>query len=323
MADAPVSPNLNDAYGKSGSDPTGQTAGKDPLTGQDPVYEESPEIRTPDAGNTTPETQGGIPVREQEHLIPRLPEEKTLPDPLAIPELSTVDEPRLPSGRIRKRGKILPTLLLVIVLLAIGVGISLIIRQFTNDIPSISTFVPGMPGSVTATPSVPAQTASPTPNPDAMEGWRTESVFTGTANVAYPGVTYRLPADILTPICDGALCVSRGTYLPGGTRFTVSFKTETKTADEFLHTVVTDAASNAFDTQEASMAGRPARTYAGSFAGQTTGGYQFTRLAGIMILLPDNRVLEFNHFSPLGLNADFTSDEALFQKIVGTVKIGG
>jgi len=132
-------------------------------------------------------------------------------------------------------------------------------------------------------------------------------------------VSYRLPAESLAPICDGANCISQGTYLQGGTRFTVATH---ENARQFSSgAVIVDAGGREFTTTETTIAGRRTFSYQGVFTGTTTGGYSFSQMRGVMILLNDTQTLEMNHFTPNGVSADFASDDSLFDKILESLSL--
>lgn len=188
-------------------------------------------------------------------------------------------------------------------LFVIGVFIGAMLPQFApTKVEQQQTQVPVQTPTVPPTPTIPI-------NPLAF--W--------TSYEAAPGVSYKLPPDVLAPICDGSACNSKGTYLPGGTRLTVSLRPVS--LSYMQKAVITDAAGQPFTTKEASVSGNPAIEYSGSFRGTTTGGYTFSQMRGFMIQVTNTQTLELNHFVPAGITVDFKSDDMLFDAILETVKL--
>ena len=152
---------------------------------------------------------------------------------------------------------------------------------------------------------------APTPTPvDPFVSWRTSTIA---------GLSYKLPPDVLAPTCDGAACVSQGTYLPGGTRLTIAPKTVTQSPSSLRGAVITDAVGTAFTSRDATVSAHTAIEFTGTFAGRTSGGYGFTEMHGFMIEVTPTLTLEINHFTPTGVTADFAKDDALFTQILSTL----
>jgi hypothetical protein len=63
--------------------------------------------------------------------------------------------------------------------------------------------------------------------------------------------------------------------------------------------------------------------YSGDFTGTTAGGFSFSRMRGVFLALTDDFALELNHFTPSGSEADFVSDDVLFDQIISTVSYTG
>lgn len=186
-------------------------------------------------------------------------------------------------------------------LFIVGVFLGAILRQF------VPTGIEQEPATDRTT--IIAPTPTMTINPTAS--W--------VSYQAASGISYKLPPDVLAPICDGVNCASQGTYLPGGTRFTVSHR---GTSLSYIQkAIITDSAGRPFTTREATVSGSPAIEYTGSFRGTTTGGYTFSQMRGYMIGVSNAQTLEMNHFAPAGVTVDFASDDALFDKILDTIKL--
>lgn len=154
-----------------------------------------------------------------------------------------------------------------------------------------------------------------------FDDWETYHVIDGAGGVPIRGISFILPPDVLSPICDSVSCVSQGTYLPGGTRFTVAPRGIGHALADFRGKIVSDAAGREFLTEAATVAGQPAIVFSGDFAGTTVSGYSFMKMRGVMIEVDDTLSLEFNHFTPSGVNADFASDDVLFEQILKTLKL--
>jgi hypothetical protein len=113
--------------------------------------------------------------------------------------------------------------------------------------------------------------------------------------------------------------VSQGTYLPGGTRLTISPKTVTQALSSLRGAVITDVAGTAFTSHDATVSGHTAIEFIGTFVGRTSGGYGFTQMHGFMIEVTPTVTVEINHFTPTGVTADWARDDALFTQIISTI----
>lgn len=278
------------------------TGTKEPLT-----YEETPVIEPvlPVAGEPSP----------PESALPEPEEELALPSP----------KPR--------RGGIMGTLGmagLFIILFFVGVGISVSLRQYLGS--------RGEASLTQNTPVTPSPTASPTPlfsdvialpasatatlSP-ALTAWKTHTVISGTTKKPIPGLTFGLPAEVLAPVCDGGSCASQGTYLPGGSRFTVASRGRGQLLVDARGQVgLSDGSGKSFTVKQVTLtSGKRALEYTGEFQGSTVGGYSFTRMHGFMIEIDEGMSLEMNHFAPAGLNVAYADDEMVFAKTVASVTV--
>jgi hypothetical protein len=149
--------------------------------------------------------------------------------------------------------------------------------------------------------------------------WKATSVVTGSNRSVLPGVSLRLPSDVLALICDSAACPSMGTNLSGGTRFTVAPRGVGQVLPNYQGKIVSDIRGKAFTVTNTTINGRTAVEFSGDFTGSTISGYSFTKMHGYMIELSPTLSLEINHFIPTGLTADFAKDEVTFQQIVKSV----
>lgn len=349
---------LDDLYGASEQDKTVSPPPPAEPGRLDPghlVYEETP-IITPEVPPETPDT---YPQPEKQPVpSPVVFQTATgagIPD---VPQAEASGTPPNPTGighgQAKRSGRFFKALIFFTVMIILGMGVSALYRnvvirltegdvEYTGDrrpLPDdsslqsddtrdgsgnpdeatesgISPDVISVPGSISVSPTIrPVRIISST-TPDSS--WPTFTIEAGSARKPVAGISYSLPAEILPPVCDGASCPSQGTYLPGGTRFTVAYYPRNILTPDFERTTVTDAAGRKFATTVADVAGKPALAFEGSFTGSTTGGYRFTRMKGYMIGISEGRTLEINHFVPAGIAADFETDDGIFEKIVSTL----
>ncbi|MBI4064795.1 hypothetical protein HY409_00290 [Candidatus Gottesmanbacteria bacterium] len=299
MDDKPLT--SDDLYGKS----TGVASEPSP---QKPLaYEETPIIEPIQGGPTTPQypysppVQASPPITPPVESIPQLPKQ-----PMA---------PRSSSSFMNTFGMVL----FFILLFAVGVWLSTILRQY---IPS------GVPAKVLPTPEQSGVTPGieatiSQPPPDSMSSWKSYQVVSGVTKQVISGISFKLPSEVLAPICDGANCASQGTYLPGGSRLTVAARGKGQLLTDYRGRIVSDLAGKEFMVKQTTVAGKNAVDFTGLFTGTTVGGYAFAQMHGVMVEVDDTLSLEINHFTPSGVSADFVSDDRLFEKIVGTVVFTG
>ncbi len=231
---------------------------------------------------------------------------------------------KAPSSLISTVGMIL----MFVTLFAAGVGLSVFLRQWPasrSATPSRSTIKPTP--SVTPTPYVNIL-ASPTASPtaaiiDPYVGWNTHQVISGVTKQPVPGISFKLPPEVLAPICDGVNCASQGTYLPSGSRLTVAPRGKAQLlVDARGNIVITDSSGKSFTTTHVTLAGgRKALEYTGLFSGTTVGGYTFSQMRGLMVEIDEDETIEINHFTPSGVSADFAKDDTLFDKIVASLTV--
>jgi hypothetical protein len=295
------------------------------------------------SGDLNPPSQNNL-VYEETPIIepiadPVIP--KDLPNPLATPELLP-EKPRKEispvalSRPVKSGGGCLGMIRnIVFFLLLIGIGI--LISMAYQYISTLNLFKPA------ANTNTNINQPTPTTEPDNGQNM---PLITPSANQLKPmikpsvvqtagqsrryqiqkmdktgsGFSVILSGVVVDPVCDGSGCESYGTYLPGGTRLTLAVKSYNKTADDFGRTNIIDAAGVKFDTSTATISGKLTREFKGTFNGLTTGGYRFNQMHGYMILAQPNMTLEINHFTPSGINADFTSDESVFEEIVKSLQ---
>jgi len=222
-----------------------------------------------------------LPIEETPEIP--MPASEGTPPPSQVPP-----PPPMPSV---SRGSVIVTMIVFILIFAAGVLLSGYIRPLFSGLTKKTAIIPA-PTIVPATPA-PA---------DPFAGWHVLTIA---------GLSYKLPPEVPVPACDGTPCVSQGTYLPGGTRFTVASRGQIA--------FVTDANGFAFINKESTVSGHAAMEFTGEFSGRTTGGYGFTRMHGYMIAVNPTQALEISHFTPTGAAADFAGDDALFTRIVSTL----
>lgn len=215
------------------------------------------------------------------------------------------------SRRFPFKDLIVNTILFAILFIA-GIGISMLLRQLfikpsespSDQEVSLSTPPPLLPESEQKTAD-----------------WETYQITSGVTKAPVSGITFRLPQEVLRPICDTSGCASQGSYLPGGSRFTVAARGAGQLLSDYRIGTLSDLSGRAFTVSDATVAGTLARDFRGDFTGTTNGGYSFSRMHGVMLPLTDTLSVEFNHFAPSGLAVDFTADEVLFADILSTIKI--
>ena len=222
------------------------------------------------------------------------------------------------SGSARKHSSflgIIGNILLFVVLFGVGIWLSTIIRQYLPT---------GLgQGTQPIEETEPRPTARVTPTPtDPYRGWQVYQVISSATRQPV-GISFKLPADVLSPICDGTSCMSQGTYLSGGTRFTVALRGPGMALRDFRGRVITDVNGTEFTTEQSTVVGREAVKFTGSFSGRTVTGYAFTRMHGYMVEVNDTLSLEINHFTPAGLTADFESDHMVFESVVKSLTFEG
>jgi len=214
--------------------------------------------------------------------------------------------PKTPRAETRQSLPILPIVLLVVIFI-LGVWLSSFLRQF-------------FPGGLFGIPSKQQTQATPTPivtiSPNPYANWKTYSVISGTSRKAVDGVSFKLPPEVSELFCDGVNCASQGTYLPGGTRFTIAVRGAGQILADYRGKIVTDFGGRPFVTTPMTVSARPGVGFVGDFTGSTVTGYTFTKMRGAMISVTDTLSLEVNHFTSSGIPADFAADDALFSKIL-------
>lgn len=269
-----------------------------------------------DETQPTPPIEEPIPVVQEE---PPLAYEET---PVVEPEVREASSPPPPPQKNLGQ-RILGTLgmfVLFLLLFVAGVWLSGMVRSYINS-PQPTTSIETTP---TPAPSVTPSSRSATPSAaPATGGWRTYTVISGITRQAIGGITLSLPSEVLPPVCDGTTCGSQGTYLPGGTRFTVAPRGAGQVLKDFRGSVISDLQGQAFTVTQTTIAGRPAVSFQANFTGSTSGGSTFGQMRGVMIEVTEGMSLELNHFTPTGRTADFAGDDKIFDEILARLVLGG
>ena len=103
-----------------------------------------------------------------------------------------------------------------ILLFLLGIGLSVLLRQYLpSKTPSLTDSLP-TEDVVKALPTIADKIIDP------LASWKMYSVISAVTRLPIESLSFKLPSDVLSPICDGTTCASQGTYLPGGSRFTVA-----------------------------------------------------------------------------------------------------
>lgn len=247
-------------------------------------------------------------------------EETPVIDPWAS-QSSQAQESSLPPEQKRRSGAgFFGNLILFILLFGAGIGLSVYFRQYLPNIPEgvPQVKLPQLPKRGTTPPVEPVETVSPA---EPTSQWTVYQALNGVTRQPITSVSFKLPNDVLEPICDGSSCGSQGTYLPGGTRFTVAPRGKGQILADFRGSIISDLQGQAFTTNTTTVAGRPAVEFTGTFTGSTIAGYAFSQMRGVMIEVSPDLSLELNHFTPKGVDADFTGDDAVFDAIVKTLEL--
>lgn len=292
-----------DLYGKTPTPPKTESVAEKPLEYEEtpiiqPVTEHVPEEKHVSVGHTDTSVNTGAPRLTEPHQLPR--------------EVSR--KPDQPS-RVSHTAF---TALIFLLLFAAGIWLSSSLRQL---LPSSVQDALGIPDARITTSPSPTVRLTPTQTP-AEAQWKTYPVQSGVSKKLLEGIQYSLPQSVLPPICDGAMCASQGTYLPGGTRFTVALRGAGQSLRDYRGTAISDANGVTFTTKPVTIAGREAMEFTGTFTGRTISGYAFTTMRGVMIPLSDTVSVELNHFIPSGITADFQKDDLLFDTILRTIVLG-
>lgn len=281
--------------------------------------------------NTDPNPQKPLIYEETPIIEPVVPQHAVtvsppvantpLESPIARPPIDKLEPQLTPKYSSPHPGfsffGMIKNFIFIVVLFGLGIGLSMFVKQYMpNGIPAIDNINFNNPIAPTPTLVLVSSTA-----PSQFANWKSYQVTSGISKQPINGITYMLPSDILPPICDGGNCASSGTYLPGGTRLTVDARGIGQLLPDFRGKILTDQGGREFSMKDTTIAGRPATEFSGVFTGTTSGGYAFSRMRGVMIEVSDTLSVEFNHFTPTLVNADFTSDDLLFDKILQSVQI--
>lgn len=254
-------------------------------------------------------------------------DEQPTPMPPAPPPLTYEETPEIPMEHpsqpvapppTKKSGSPLKTVGILVVfigLFAAGIWLSGSIRDFFSS--SRQTVTPTT--NITLTPT-PSQKEAAKPN-DPYAGWISYDIISGITKKPVTGMTFKLPSEVLSPVCDGVGCMSQGTYLPGGTRFTVAARGANQALKDYRGSVISDANGKAFTTKTMTLKGLTGAEFEGTFSGRTVAGYTFARMRGVMVQTSATTSLEINHFTPSGIVADFEKDDTLFDQILNTLTI--
>lgn len=268
--------------------------------------------------------------------LPQAPESSTIPPaytdkPLTYEETPVIDpwasqpaqaqESSPPIEQKHRSGVgFLGNLILFILLFGAGIGLSVYFRQYLPNIPEgvPQVKLPQLPKRGITPPVEPIESETPA-GPTSQ--WTAYQAINGVTRQPITSISFRLPADILEPICDGSSCGSQGTYLPGGTRFTIAPRGKGQILADFRGSIISDLQGQAFTTKTTTVAGRPAVEFTGTFTGSTIAGYAFSQMRGVMVEVSPELSLELNHFTPKGVDADFASDDSVFDAIVKTLEL--
>lgn len=258
-----------------------------------------PSVVTPTMPESSPKEE---PITSQENIAPHL---------LDVPH-SVTKKPR--------RFKWLGTLIFVALLFGLGIWLSSQLRVFVTPDASLENFEVTIPSSPLLFPTPVSSASASTATPSGtVNAWQTVSV--SAIGLLLKSVTYQLPQIVVLPTCDGSGCPSSGTNLIGGTRFTVAARGKGERLPDFRGAILTDVNGKEFTMRQTRVGGKDVYEYMGDFVGRTGGGYQFTKMRGVLVPVTDAVSVEFNHFAPMGVVSDFASDDAVFDQIIASIKL--
>jgi hypothetical protein len=135
----------------------------------------------------------------------------------------------------------------------------------------------------------------------------------------FEGVSFELPTAIPPLLCDKPQCISQGTFLSGGTRFTVALRGDNQLLKDYRLGVISDASGKEITVNPITIQGRTGIAYTADFTGATVSNIRFTKIRGVMLPITDTLSFELNHFALIGTNADFDADEILFNNILSSI----
>lgn len=229
-------------------------------------------------------------------------------------EETPVVEPTVPQTKPQGLGcrKMLGNVIFFIVLFGLGVWLSIQVR---------SLFVPVAPEEQLVSFPTPTFFAQASGSATKNDGWTSYPLSDGIEEKGVSGVGYQLPVSVLAPVCDSASCVSRGTNLSGGTRFTVALRGAGFLLPDFRGAILTDTTGKEFIMKQTTVGGKDVYEYTGNFTGRTGGGYSFTKMRGVLVPITSTTSVDFNHFAPTGITSDFVADDELFNQIVERLTI--
>lgn len=277
----------------------------DPLTKDDLYGTSTTDVKPSSPPLSYEETPVIEPVPESVPAAPAPPS----PSPQSLPPVGYLPKSKQNTGA-GGFGKFI----IFIVLFGVGIWLSSYVRQYlpkSIDVP----FLPPTKTVIKSTPTLTADKVSPT-DTVVSTAWKSYQVISGTTKKPIEGVSIMLPPGVLSLICDGVNCASQGTYLSGGTRFTVAARGTGQILPDFRGTVISDVGGITFTTKPILVAGQQSMEFTGIFTGRTISGYAFSKMRGVMIPVTSTLSLEVNHFTPSGITADFDADDKVFDEIL-------
>ncbi len=207
------------------------------------------------------------------------------------------------------------TILFIALLFGLGVWLSSQLRSFFAPVVRDETSIPA-PSQLNGLPSNSVLMASPS----ATGAMKTMEIVSGATKKPIEGISFQLPSSVKDPVCDSTRCASYGTYLPGGTRFTIAVRGKGQLLPDFRGAILTDAAGREFVMKQTMIGTLYVYEYIGDFTGRTGGGYTFTKMRGALVPVSETLAIDFNHFATAGMITDFVSDDKLFDDIIKSFK---
>jgi len=135
--------------------------------------------------------------------------------PVETPKTPVTDKPK---------SSLFSSIVLFVVLFFIGVFLSIVLRQYIPTLNNINEQATQTTTDDETYKDILDDDGAYDDNGDIVDTpfWEEYFVINGITKEPVDDILYQLPSNVLEPICDGSTCASQGTYLPGGTRFTVA-----------------------------------------------------------------------------------------------------
>lgn len=135
-------------------------------------------------------------------------------------------------------------------------------------------------------------------------------------------VTFKLPSTVREPTCNQAICFSKGTMLPGGTRLTIALRGDGQHLSDSLERFVQELEKTDLYQAQMTLHNRTAVLFEGGFLPRESLiplsllQDQKIRIRGFVIETDNNTFIEITISAPFEAQIDFHSDEQLLAEII-------